>query len=449
MDRRYGPLLSAILIFLSLPSAGWAAPPNHAVALMQNKIAPVMKVECAPSSATVRPGQNITLTTKVQEPSAGLKYSFSTSAGKLYPNGATARLDTAGVSAGTVITATCEVTDALGRRSVADATIRVVGIDLSHAPQAGAAKPPTEMDKVSAAKPPISAGMAGIVGWKSPDSESKAEASAAKPPQHWSASASKAESMPQTATAAPAAPPLEKTDSEAPEASGSGGQAANNAGAHHRTAASPSRAPASVSENGDPYRQAEQVQGWVKQLKMGRVDRSIPPQMKLHEATVVKVVVHGFADTSQAAMPGATTDTLKVSPRMQVQLTAEDNPDEFDIEPKVGEIQFVPIDGTATWMWKVTPKQPATNQTLTVRALLVYPDKGQQIEQEVTSYVAQVNVSVPGVWASLKEAFWNDPSAPVKYLLPGGAGFATLAGLTVWWWRRRHPEEEKTDVKAD
>jgi hypothetical protein len=411
--------------------------PNHAVAILQNKIAPVMKVECAPSSSTVQPGQSITLTTKIQGASTGLTYSFSSSGGKLYPSGATARLDTTGLAAGTVITASCEVTDALGRRSLADATVRIVSVDLSHAA------------KASAAKPTIGAGMGGMVGWKSPDSESKAEVSAAKPPQHWSASVSKAESMPETATAAPAAQPTQTTGSEAQEPTGSGGQTAGNTETHHSVAAKPSHSAASAAGGGDPYQQAEQVQGWVKQLKSGRVDRLIPPQMKLHEATLVKVVVHGFADTSPAAMPGATTDTLKVSPRMQVQLTAEDNPDEFDIEPKVGEIQFVPIDGTATWMWKVTPKQPATNQTLTVRALLVYPDQGQQTEQEITSYVAQVNVTVPGFWASLKEAFWNDPSAPVKYLLPGGAGFATLAGLTVWWWRRRHPEEVKAELKTN
>jgi hypothetical protein len=171
--------------------------------------------------------------------------------------------------------------------------------------------------------------------------------------------------------------------------------------------------------------------------------------MKLHDTAVVKVVVHGIADTAAKSMAGATTGTLKVSPRMQVQLSAEDNPDEFEIDPKVGEIQFVPIDGSATWMWRVTPKQPAQNQTLTIRALLVYPDKGEQIEQEITSYTAQISVSVPGFWASLQGAFWNDPGAAMKYVLPGGAGFTAIAGLVVWLWKRRHPAEAKPDTKPD
>jgi hypothetical protein len=250
--------------------------------------------------------------------------------------------------------------------------------------------------------------------------------------------------------AAQAAPSLDKE-----------GQAASVAESARESSAEPSRAPASVAAaaaptpapsaaagGGNAYQQAEQVQQWKNQLKNGKIDYLIPPQMKLHETAVVKVVVHGFADTAAKSMAGATTGTLKVSPRMQVQLSAEDNPDEFEIEPKVGQIQFVPIDGSVTWMWKVTPKQPAENQTLTIRALLVYPDNGQQIEQEITSYTAQISVSVPGFWASLREAFWNDPTAMVKYVLPGGAGFTALAGLVVWWWKRRHPSSAKPD-KAD
>jgi hypothetical protein len=49
---------------------------------------------------------------------------------------------------------------------------------------------------------------------------------------------------------------------------------------------------------------------------------------------------------------------------MRVELSAEENPNEFKIEP-VGteDVQLVPIDGTARWQWQVTPKEPATDQT--------------------------------------------------------------------------------------
>src|SRR6185503_1279142 len=183
MDRRYGPLLPAVLASLLLPCIGWGQLPNHAVAILQDKIAPVMKVECAPSSSTVQPGQSITLTTKVLGSATNLKYSFSANAGKPYPSGATARLDTTGLSSGTVITASCEVVDSLGRRSLAEATMRVLGADVSHK---SAAKPPIFMDKA-------------IADWKN-SAGSKAEAPAAKPSHEKTAEiAQKADAAPQAA----------------------------------------------------------------------------------------------------------------------------------------------------------------------------------------------------------------------------------------------------------
>lgn len=427
MDRRYGLLLTAVLTWLLLPCAGWGAPPNHAVSIMQAKMALALKVECNASSPTVRTGQSITLTAEVQGASTGLSYSFSTSGGKLYSNGSTARLDTTGVPAGTVITATCQVIDGLERRSSADVAVHVVAVDISHArpPIAGAgAKPPKDriVDTIHQVKP----GSEGTVGQD----------------------AGAAAQIPQSVASA------------APKPSGNGEQTANGAGNPGASDAGPSRAPASEAapvpvppppapEGANVYQQAEQVQQWKNQLKNGKIEYLVPSQMKLHDTAVVKVVVHGIADTAAKSMAGATTGTLKVSPRMQVQLSAEDNPDEFEIDPKVGEIQFVPIDGSATWMWQVTPKQPAENQTLTIRALLVYPDKGEQIEQEITSYTAKISVSVPGFWASLQEAFWNDPGVAMKYVLPGGAGFTAIAGLVVWLWKRRHPADAKTDKKTD
>lgn len=162
------------------------------------------------------------------------------------------------------------------------------------------------------------------------------------------------------------------------------------------------------------------MEQWVGKLRNGRIERVLPSPMKLYQATTVKVIVHGVADTAAPQLPGAHVAELKVSPRMAVTLTAEDNPDEFTIEAQSDPIQFVPLDGTATWLWRVTPKQPASNQKLTIRAKLVYPDNsGQSIEEEITSYTDTVNVNVPGLWASLKKTFWDDPGAVAKYLLPG------------------------------
>ena len=102
----------------------------------------------------------------------------------------------------------------------------------------------------------------------------------------------------------------------------------------------------------------------------------------------------------------------------------------------------MPIDGTARWQWKVTPKEPAADQKLTIRALLVYPNDPNKAAVEITSYTADVSVQVGSVWEWAKYLFWNDPVGLLKYLLPGGAGFAFVAGLVAWWWRRRHPEKK-------
>jgi hypothetical protein len=106
-------------------------------------------------------------------------------------------------------------------------------------------------------------------------------------------------------------------------------------------------------------------------------------------------------------------------------------------------VQLVPIDGTARWQWRVTPKEPATDQKLTIRALLVYPNDPNKAAVEITSYTAEVSVQVGSLWEWAKYLFWNDPVALLKYLLPGGAGFAFVAGLVVWWWKRRHSEKKE------
>jgi hypothetical protein len=177
-------------------------------------------------------------------------------------------------------------------------------------------------------------------------------------------------------------------------------------------------------------------------LKDGKIEYYIPNLMKLHVTSVVTVVIHGFADTSQDNLAGAQAGTLKVSPYMRMQLTA-DNPDEFEIDPKVGAVLPVPIDSSATWTWNVKPNQPATNQKLTIEAFTVYSESGDNPQELLPSYIATVSVSVPGFWESVREEFWDNPSAAIKYVLPGGAGFTVAAGLIVWWWKRRHPEEDK------
>jgi hypothetical protein len=185
------------------------------------------------------------------------------------------------------------------------------------------------------------------------------------------------------------------------------------------------------------------IQKWVKELKTGKIEYNLPTKMSLPEVTTVSVVVHGYEDVRGPVAPEAQSASLKVSQRMRVVLSADENPNEFKIEREgTEEEQLVPIDGTARWQWRVTPKEPAKDQKLTIRALLVYPNDPNKTALEVTSYTAEVSVQVGSVWEWAKYLFWNDPVGLAKYSLPGGAGFAFAAGLVVWWWKRRHPEKK-------
>jgi hypothetical protein len=188
------------------------------------------------------------------------------------------------------------------------------------------------------------------------------------------------------------------------------------------------------------------IQRWVKELKTGKIEYNLPTRMSLPEASTVSVVVHGYEDVSGPVASGTQSAALKVSQRMRVVLSADENPNEFKIEQGgTEEVQLVPIDGTARWRWKVTPKEPAKDQKLTIRALLVYPNDPNKAAVEITSYTAEVSVQVGSVWEWAKYLFWNDPIGVAKYLLPGGAGFAFVAGLVVWWWKRGHPEKKEKE----
>lgn len=462
MDRRYGALLSFQVILIWLLLLGACAVEAHASYMQQRETLEPFMVGCDASSPTVRAGQSVTLTARVQGVSARLVYSFSSDKGKLSANGQTARLDTAGLSPGTVIRATCQFIDQSGRRSSHDVTVRVVEAPILQAWGVSSATATTTSSTTASSQTASEGRQTSMSGIAMPAAKPAQEASAAEPSQRAEKTTSKMGSFgnitgsTSTASRAEAAAvpssPSEKSEARSqPIETKQPPQVLADLSTEKASAPKAPQAEAATAppDSGDVYQQAEKVQQWKQKLKNGKIEYLLPAQMKLHETSSVRVVVHGFEDVGGVRLPGAKSDALKVSPRMQVQLSADENPGEFEISPKDGEIQFVPIDGAATWMWNVTPKQPAQDQKLTIRALLVYPDKGQQIEQEVTSYTAVVSVSVPGFWEALRETFWSDPKAAMKYVLPGGAGFTAFAGVVVWWWRRRHPSKASSEAEQD
>jgi hypothetical protein len=396
------------------PNVQQLPPSSHAT------LPPVPTISCDVSAANVLAGQSVELMTRlVQGDVAGLKYTFEASAGKLTVTGAnasTARLDTAGVTGDREINVTCVVIDRSGRK-VSDSKMihlgsgnTVGGLLPAHSPATVKSPPDAEKVDLPEAKrvvpSPPPPPPAPVVA---PKRGAPASVEAAKPP-----APQKAEGTSKVASGAGPAQPTGATSAD--------GKPIADAGTNE-------------------YAEGLAIQKWEKALKTGKIEYNLPTKMSLPDATTVSVVVHGYEDVSGPVPTGAQSASLKVSQRMRVELSAEENPNEFKIEPDGTEdVQLVPIDGTARWQWKVTPKEPATDQKLTIRALLIYPNDPGKAAVEITSYTADVSVQVGSVWEWAKYLFWNDPAGLLKYLLPGGAGFAFVAGIVMWWWKRRHPE---------
>jgi hypothetical protein len=406
---RGAPLLIGLAVVIVLSEQVVAQTKlQHLPPISHTALPPVPVISCDVSATGVTAGQSVEVTTRlIQGDAAGLKYSFETSAGRLTVgdmNASTTRLDTAGVAGGE-ITVTCVVVDAYGRKVSYDKIVRLLP---QHLPST--AKGPPKAEKVERPEVPQQV---------------------APPPP------------PPAPVVEPTrgAPPAEATKPPAPQGPARIPPALPKPGTVPAGAVSPDGKPAADAGTNE-YAEGLAIQKWEKELKTGKIEYNLPTKMSLPDATTVSAVVHGYEDVSGPVAAGAQSAALKVSQRIRVVLSADENPNEFKIEPDGTEdVQLVPIDGTARWQWKVTPREPAKDQKLTIRALLVYPNDPNKTAVEITSYTAEVSVQVGSVWEWAKYLFWNDPIGLVKYLLPGGAGFAFVAGLVVWWWKRRHPEK--------
>jgi len=387
-------------------------------------VPPVPAIVCEVSAASVSSGQSVEVTTRVVKGDAsGLKYSFESSAGRLTvagKNASSARLDTAGVSA-EEINVTCVVVDAYGRRVSYGKAIRLGRGKITDAllPAQHGAAPPRPA--------------AAVKQTEVPEVPHGAPSAAPPPPPP----------PPPVLAPPPGAPSAGGAERPLPAAGLKGG-AGSGRGAVHTAGGTLPTAPRTTADAGsNEYAEGLAIQKWEKELRTGKIEYNLPTKMSLPDATTVSVVVHGYEDVSGPVQAGAQSAALKVSQRMKVELSAEYNPDEFKIEPDgTDAVQLVPIDGTARWQWKVTPKEPAADQKLTIRALLVYPDDPNKADVEITSYTAEVSVQVGSLWEWIKYLFWNNPVALLKYLLPGGAGFVFVAGLVTWCWKRRHLEKK-------
>jgi hypothetical protein len=107
----------------------------------------------------------------------------------------------------------------------------------------------------------------------------------------------------------------------------------------------------------------------VQQASNGAIRYNVPPNMTVGQPMTVQVEVSGSnASQSPGNFPATGSGNLKVTPLMEVDLSAPNSPGMFQIVPdsvQTGQ-QMVPDNGKADWVWTVTPleggQQPASLQ---------------------------------------------------------------------------------------
>ncbi len=187
------------------------------------------------------------------------------------------------------------------------------------------------------------------------------------------------------------------------------------------------------------YSPGEELEAWKKTLSNGKIEYKVPGSMLAQKMSTVMVHIHGYQDTQDQTIPDATgRDTLKVSSWMKVELLAPMNPGEFTIVSQGNDaIQFIPNDGRAIWMWTVTPTYKAKDQKLLIRVSLVHRRKNVDLYDLLEEKTYPVDVDVQDIVVTVKQNFWTDPLAWIKYMLPGGAGCGVAVAVIAWLKKRK------------
>lgn len=188
----------------------------------------------------------------------------------------------------------------------------------------------------------------------------------------------------------------------------------------------------------------DRVKMWFSQLRNGGIHYIVPPTMFWKEASTVTVVVQGPRFQEATSLPGETgAGSLKVSDFMRVSISCPSNPDEFkfDKEPGTTDDMFVPVDGSTTWNFSVTPRFTGRKQAIQIQAWALYPQT-EKIPYPLPVFTTSVDVHVPGIGESARRLLEGDPDYWVKYGLPGGGGFVFVAGIVTWYFKRGGSEAE-------
>jgi hypothetical protein len=325
-----------------------------------------------------------------------LTYAFTTNAGQLSTSGAISRLNTSGLGVGTVHV-TCTATDTAGRSASQAVEIGVIG--MQHTEELHLPAHPT---------------VAPII---------------VQPPAPKQGEAAK---LPET----PPPPPPPVDPSTGPEPKPAPVQPEPATPAQGETAPAQPATP-------DVYNSSTEIETWVNQLKQGKIEYKVPQRMLLLQTVTVTAVIHGYQDVNTGTLTQPTGSApLKQSPRMKVELLAEDDPDAFTIALQNGDaVKNVLSNQATTWIWKVTPNKSGAKQRLKIIASLMYPN-ADKAEIQLQDYHTTVEVDVASIWSTIVDNYQHDPLKFFSYMIPGGAGFTFIAGLIVWWWKRSHKDEK-------
>jgi hypothetical protein len=166
-------------------------------------------------------------------------------------------------------------------------------------------------------------------------------------------------------------------------------------------------------------------------LQNGAIEYNVPKVMVVQRASIVTVIVHGYKDPNPhllASSADTVNATPKVSDMMEVDLIGSAT--DFTITPQATKtVQFVPIDGYATWIWSVTPKEKGTAKLLDIKVSLVPEATSGLPTQVLDEPPYTVDVTVESVWSVLADKWHEDPMKALEYLMPGGAGWAAIGTL--------------------
>ena len=375
-----------------------------------------LRIGCVAEPAVIKPGETARIVATVSSAlNRPLTYGYSASAGRIAGIGATEIYSSEGVPPSTV-EITCRVSDDQGRTAIATASVSIGAPGAIHLPDHLIKNPGLTGSAVDYPVPP-------------PPPPPKA----AKP------------TLP---TEAFPAPVMKVAPGHQPTPVASKPQLP--------TQIAQSQSVQSAHAPSNEYAPGFALEAWKKGLKEGHIHYSVPLNMKAQVKSPVTVQIRGFKDAAGAQpLLGETgSGTLKVSSFMKVELLAPLNPDEFTIAPQDKDaVKFVPIDGSATWNWIVIPAYEAENQKLEIRVSLVYqrPDKTLEDPLEDTNYT--VNVEVQKLTTTLWQDFQKDPIEFIKYMAPGGAGWAALAALVTSmggfaWWKKKRAKKTTHRARA-